>query len=113
AQPLDGTSAIAHTGQRSATRRSLASPWALRSAADAAALIAAAALVGLSPASLAFFVVSGLALLLSGTYRRRISLSVLDDAPRLFMLLAVALMIVGTSAIFADVPSSLFVQAIV
>src|SRR3954468_5910574 len=82
------------------------SPWTLRTVADAAALFGAAAVVGTGGVHLAYLVVSAAALALTGTYRRRISLSVLDEAPRLLIPLAAALMIVGSSAVVIDVPSS-------
>ena len=51
-------------------------------------------------------------LALAGTYRRRISLSALDEAPRLLAPMAAALMVLGLGAAFVDLPSSVFVQAL-
>jgi exopolysaccharide biosynthesis polyprenyl glycosylphosphotransferase len=93
-------------------RDGLVSPWAIRIAADEAALLGALAIVGVSVANHVYLVLCLAGLALAGTYRRRISLSALDEAPRLLLPMASSLMLVGTSAMFVDLPSTIFVQSL-
>ena len=95
------------------TNRSVFSPWALRVLGDHAALLTALAVVDAHATTLAFAVIAAVGLALSGAYRRKISLSALDEAPQLLVPIAVALMVVGTSAVFVTVPSAIFVQALI
>lgn len=87
-------------------------PWALPATLDLVALGAAAVIVGLDVATIAYLLVTFATLALTGTYRRRITLNVLDEAPRLVLPMACALLIVALPAIVVHPPSSLFAQAL-
>jgi exopolysaccharide biosynthesis polyprenyl glycosylphosphotransferase len=104
---------LQHAGQTiAAPRHRTYSAWAFRMVADEAALLGGAAIVGRSPAHIAYVLIAFSGLALTGTYRRRISLSVLDEAPRLLLPMAVALLVLGAAAPFVALPSSVFSQAL-
>ena len=110
AEHLVDVSPSAWTGGTAAARARW--PWALPATLDFAALAGAAAMVQLEAATVAYLLVTFATLALTGTYRRRITLSMLDEAPRLALPMACALLIVGLPAIVVHPPSSLFAQAL-
>jgi exopolysaccharide biosynthesis polyprenyl glycosylphosphotransferase len=93
-------------------RQPVVSAWLLRGFGDHLALLSAVAVTGARPANVAFYVIAAIGLVSTGAYRRRISLSALDEAPQLAIPMAAALLLVGSASLFVTLPSNLFAQAL-
>jgi exopolysaccharide biosynthesis polyprenyl glycosylphosphotransferase len=102
---------VAGPEPKPAGRSLLPDVWTLRVADDLVAFAIGVAVAGRTAGAFAYAAVGLLALVLAGSYRRQLVLSVLDEVGRLVQCLGVALVAVGAVSAVVTIPGNLPAQA--